>query len=161
MDWQEVIERPELRDLPFKIELNENGEIVMNPVKLKHSFFQSRISNLMQNMRADGMTLVECAVKTRMGTKCADVAWASLDVFFEIFGKTEADIAPEVCVEVLSMSNSDFEIREKRGLYFERGAIEVWTCDEYGTMRFFDSNGKIERSGLFPDFPQKVEIPQR
>lgn len=161
MEWQEVVERPELKDLPFKIELNELGEIVMNPVKLKHSFFQSRISNLMQSMRGDGMTLVECAVKTSRGTKCADVAWASLDVLLEIVGKTEAHIAPEVCVEVLSTSNSDFEIREKRGLYFERGAVEVWACDEYGTMRFFDSNGKIERSQMFPDFPQKVEIPKK
>lgn len=161
MDWQQVVERQELKDLPFKIELNEHGEIVMNPVKVKHSFFQSRISHLMQGMRQDGMTMVECAIKTSKGTKCADVAWASLDVFLEIFAETEAKIAPEVCVEVLSMSNSDFEISEKRKLYFERGANEVWTCDEYGTMRFFDSNGKIEKSVMFPEFPVKVEIPKR
>ncbi len=161
MNWQEVVANENLRNLPFKIELNEQGEVIMNPVKIKHSFFQSRISNLMQNMRQDGMTMVECAIKTNKGTKCADVAWASLDIFLEIFAQTEADIAPEVCVEVLSMSNSDFEIREKRALYFERGANEVWTCDEYGTIRFFDSNGKIEKSKMFPDFPQKVEIPKK
>jgi Uma2 family endonuclease len=161
MDWQEVTERPELRNLPFKIELNQDGEITMNPVKIKHSFFQNEIGHLMRTMRNDGFALTECAIKTSRGTKCADIAWASLDVFLSIFVQTEADIAPEVCVEVLSMSNSDFEIREKRGLYFERGANEVWTCDEYGTMRFFDSNGKIERSKMFPEFPLKIEIPTR
>ncbi len=161
MNWQEVIENRQLRNLPFKIELNEEGEIIMNPVKIRHSFFQSQIVTLMQKFRDDGFSLTECAIKTGKGTKCADVAWASREVFLEIFSQTEADIAPEVCVEVLSISNSDFEIREKRKLYFERGANEVWTCDEYGKMRFFDSNGKIEKSKMFPEFPAKIEIPQK
>ena len=29
MNWQEVCEHPSLQDLPFKIELNEKGEIIM------------------------------------------------------------------------------------------------------------------------------------
>ena len=161
MNWQEVVANENLRNLPFKIELNEHGEVIMNPFKIKHSFFQNEIGHLLRTMRKDGFALTECAIKTSKGTRCADVAWASLDIFLNIFGQTEADIAPEVCVEVLSMSNSDFEIREKRALYFERGANEVWTCDEYGTIRFFDSNGKIEKSKMFPDFPQKVEIPKK
>jgi len=156
MNWAEVVAHPSLRDLPFKIELNEYGQVVMNPVKINHSFYQSRITTRMQNMRQDGVSLTECAIWTRKGTKCADVAWASIAVFEQIEGKTEAQIAPEVCVEVVSMSNSAKEMREKRKLYFEQGAKEFWICDEYGCLRFYDESGELEQSKMFPEFPEKV-----
>lgn len=156
MDWAEVVAHPSLQDLPFKIELNEYGQVVMNPVKINHSFYQSRISNMLEKMREDGITLVECAIWTRKGTKCADVAWALVETFEKIQGKTEAQIAPEVCVEVTSMSNSAKEMKEKRKLYFEQGAKEVWICDEYGNVKFYNSKGEIESSKMFADFPSKV-----
>lgn len=158
MNWQEVVESPYLQNLPFKIETNERGEIVMNPVKIGHSIYQSRISSLMQNMRPEGVAMVECAIKTRKGTKVADVAWASMSVIDRIEKETDASVAPEVGVEVLSMSNTDREITEKRELYIERGAVEVWSCDAYGTMLFFDRGGKLEQSKMFPDFPQMISI---
>jgi len=37
MNWQEVCEYPDLENLPFKIELNEYGNITMSPVKVCHS----------------------------------------------------------------------------------------------------------------------------
>ena len=158
MNWQEVIEHPSLRNLPFKIELNEYGAIVMNPVKLNHSYYQGRISRLMESMRQDGIALPEFAIWTRKGTKVADVAWVSLKLWKKLKGKTEATIAPEVCVEVLSMSNSELEMKGKRKLYFERGAKEVWTCNEYGSINFYNSKRKISKSMLFPEFPNKIEI---
>ncbi len=156
MNWAEVVAHPSLRDLPFKIETNEYGQIIMNPVKINHSFFQSLISNLLYDLRRDGRTLTECAIWTRKGTKCADVAWALIETFEQIQGKTEAQIAPEVCVEVLSMSNSEKEMKQKRKLYFEQGAKEFWICDEYGKLRFFDETGELESSTWFPDFPKEV-----
>lgn len=158
MDWQEVVQHPSLNDLPFKIELNEYGAIVMNPVKLNHSFYQGRISNLMEAIRDDGIILVECAVWTPKGTKVADVAWASNKLWKKLKGQVEAMIAPEVCVEVLSISNSDIEMKEKRKLYFECGAKEVWICDEYGNISFYNPKRKISKSGMFPEFPNKIEI---
>ena len=160
MNWAEVVAHPSLRDLPFKIELNEYGQVVMNPVKINHSVYQSRISNMLSNMRPDGITLVECAIWTRRGTKCADVAWVSFEVFQEIQGKTEAQIAPEICVEVVSMSNSAKEMKEKRKLYFEQGAMEFWICSEYGDVRFFDESGEIEQSKMFAEFPKKINLNQ-
>jgi Uma2 family endonuclease len=158
MNWQEVVEHPSLRDLPFKIELNEYGAIVMNPVKLNHSGFQRSIQALMENQRDDGMALPEVAVWTRKGTKVADVAWVSLELWKDLEGKTEALVAPEICVEVLSMSNSIYEMKGKRKLYFEQGAKEVWICDEYGEMSFYNSKRKLKKSQMFPDFPTKVKI---
>ena len=34
MQWHEVCEHPSLQNLPFKIELNERGQILMSPVKV-------------------------------------------------------------------------------------------------------------------------------
>jgi Uma2 family endonuclease len=73
-------------------------------------------------------------------------------------GQTEASIAPEVCIEVLSISNSDVEMKEKRKLYFERGAKEVWICDEYGNISFYNPKRKISKSALFPEFRNKIVI---
>ncbi len=158
MNWQEVITHPSLQDLPFKIETNEFGEIIMNPVKIGHSLYQGEIGFLMRTMRPEGKVMAECAIKTRKGTKVADVAWASMTVIDQIEKETDASVAPEICVGVLSMSNSDKEIVGKRRLYFERGAVEVWTCDGYGEMRFFDAGGKLEQSKMFPEFPKQIKI---
>ncbi|MCP9495703.1 MAG: Uma2 family endonuclease [Pyrinomonadaceae bacterium MAG19_C2-C3] len=158
MEWSEVVAHPSLRDLPFKIELNEYGSVVMTPVKIKHSVHTGRISRLMGQMRAEGEVLVECAIKTGKGTKVADVAWSSPERFGVIENDTDASIAPEVCVEVVSASNTDKEMKGKRELYFESGAQEVWTCDESGGMRFFNAKRELKRSRLFPDFPERIEV---
>ncbi len=158
MDWKEVTENPYLRDLPFRIELNEWGHIVMNPVKLNHSAYQDEISHLLKNINPDGRTLVECAIWTRKGTKVADVAWFSDERWKKQKGKTEATIAPEICVEVLSMSNSAYEMDVKRKLYFEQGAKEFWICDEYGNISFYSPKRKLAKSKMFPEFPNRVEI---
>ncbi len=36
MQWSEVLEDKSLRDLPFKIETNRYGQIVMTPVSNEH-----------------------------------------------------------------------------------------------------------------------------
>ncbi|HBQ99830.1 MAG: hypothetical protein J7524_10995 [Roseofilum sp. Belize BBD 4] len=45
MNWEDVCTHKQLQDLPFKIELNKWGQIVMSPVKIKHSFYQGRIQS--------------------------------------------------------------------------------------------------------------------
>jgi len=42
MNWQEVCEHKSLQDLPFKIELNEYGKIIMSPVKVYHSAIREK-----------------------------------------------------------------------------------------------------------------------
>jgi Uma2 family endonuclease len=158
MNWQEVCEHPSLKDLPFKIELNEYGEIVMSPVKVNHSAYQGEIIHLLRLLMKGGKILAECAVKTRKGTKVADAAWASQGRFAQMKGQIESPIAPEICVEVVSSSNTQREIREKRKLYFESGAEEVWICTENGEISFYNAKGQLERSELAPDFLAHIEI---
>ena len=157
MNWQEVCEHPSLRNLPFKIELNEKGAIVMNAVRVIHSLYQGEIEYLLRTLLRSGRTLPECAIKTAKGTKVADVAWATAETVRKIRDEVECSIAPEICVEVVSASNTDDEMAEKKGLYFSRGAREVWIC-ENGVMRFYHAGGEFENSVLAPDFPKKIEI---
>ena len=157
MQWQEVCEHSSLQNLPFKIELNEYGNIIMSPVRVAHSAFQSEISFILRSLLKEGRALTECAISTSKGTKVADVAWASSEVFKQIQHQTECSIAPEICIEVISSSNSTQEMNEKRELYFESGAQEFWLCDKQGNISFFHlQKGQINQSEFVPDFPKKI-----
>ncbi len=158
MNWQEVCDRPELQNLPYKIELDVQGRIVMSPSKVYHSALQGEIAALLRLHRNDGKILTECAIQTQKGTKVADVSWASRETYQKIKDETECSVAPEIWVEILSLSNTEEEIDEKRALYFEKGAREFWLCDQDGKIAYFDHSGKIMRSSLFPNFPQEIDL---
>ena len=127
----------------------------MSPVKVYHSAFQGKISRLLPE---DGIVLPECAITTTKGTKVADIAWCSEQRFKLIEHETECSIAPELCIEVISSSNTQMEMEEKRQLYLTAGAIEFWICNEEGDVKFFDANGQLKKSNLVPAFPDKVKV---
>lgn len=156
MTWREVCEDKTLADLPYKIELNRFGQIVMSPTRNKRGFFQANIASLLQQLLPKGRVLVECAVDTPEGTKVADVAWATQERFRIIEDEFSCSIAPQICVEVWSPSNTREQIELKRRLYTERGAGEFWYCDQNGDMTFFDAKAQIGHSVLCPRFPASV-----
>ena len=158
MNWQEVCLDSTLQDLPFKIELNQWGQIVMSPVKVIHSILQGEIQRKIYAMLNKGMVVPECAIRTSKGTKAADVAWLSEERLEIVKNHVQCSIAPEICVEVLSESNSEHEMIEKRKLYFEAGAKEVWICDEQGNIQFYLPQGKIHDSLLIKGFPDKITV---
>jgi Uma2 family endonuclease len=158
MNWQEVCEESNLQNLPFKIELNKRGQIIMSPAKVYHSAYQGEIEYFLRSLLKQGKTLPECAIFTRDGTKVASVVWVSKERFSIIKNETECSIAPEICIEVLSSSNTEDEMVEKRELYFEQKAEEVWICSQEGKMRFYNPFGEIEKSNLVPKFPQMIKI---
>lgn len=128
----------------------------MSPVKVYHSAFQGKIAALLYIDIGKGEVLTECAIKTDKGTKVADVAWSSSERFKTIRAETECSIAPEICVEVVSESNTTAELNEKKALYFARGALEVWICDEHGQLKFYDNNGELDASCLASNFPRQI-----
>lgn len=157
MNWHQVCEDPSLQDLPYKVELNEYGKIVMSPADTEHAGLQAEIAYLIRSLsHGKGKVSTEQPITTSKGVKVPDVAWRSQQ-FFEEFGQqTPLPHAPELCVEVVSPSNSLVELTEKRQLYFESGANEVWFCKQ-GEMQFYDSSGERTGSLLFPKFPHKVD----
>ena len=157
MRWQEVIDDPNLKDLPFKIEVNEYGKILMSPQKVYHSAYQGKLSYLLQTFLKTGETLSECAILTEKGVRVADVAWVSNERFQVIQNETACSIVPEICIEITSASNSEKEMQEKKELYFAQNTNEFWLCNEKGKIKFYDENGEIEESKLVPNFPKEIK----
>lgn len=163
MNWSEVCRDRELADLPYKIELDKKGKIIMSPATRKHSRLQGRILRLLNQLMTGGEAMPECAVDTTEGTKVPDVAWVS-DARWDSMNPDapSCSIAPEICVEILSPTNTAEEMvgsvgkPGKRELYFQAGALEFWVCDESGTLSFYTPAGKQQASHLCPGFPGKV-----
>lgn len=156
MTWAELCDNPKFQDLPFKIELNRAGQIIMSPTKNSHGYYASKIAQLLKKLMVTGETFVELAIETEDSTKVADAAWASDKTFKIIRDEVSCSIAPEICVEVRSPGNSNAEIDFKRDLYLKAGAKEYWVCDLAGRIEFFDSTGPIPASVLCPQFPQNL-----
>ncbi len=156
MTWQDVCADPLLKDLPYKIELNRFGQIVMSPASNQHGDFQERIAAALIPFLPGGRVLVESSIETCDGTKVADVAGLSAQ-FLERHGMiTPFPEAPDICVEVVSPSNAVAELEEKARLYFAAGAREVWFCDESGRVTFHEPDGEIPLSKVAPEFPSQV-----
>jgi Uma2 family endonuclease len=162
MRWQDVVADPNLRDLPYKIETNEWGQIVMTPTRNRHGARQFRVAalldSLMQQDGRKGTTVTESAIQTGKGTKVADIAWYSAERWLIVEDEYDASIAPEICIEVLSPGNSAGEIDEKKELYFAAGALEVWVCNSDNSITFYSRSGKLAKSKLVPDFPTVLSI---
>ena len=159
MNWEQVCASPHLQDLPFKIETNRYGQVVMSPATNWHGRYQSSISILMCELTGVREHIfIECVIDTSEGTKVADVAWGSLEFLAAHKHEASYSKAPEICVEVISSPNSEAEMAEKRRLYFEQGAQEVWICDDAGTMFFFAPAGQLSQSQLILEFPLSIEI---
>lgn len=157
--WEAVCANPFLRDLPFKIELNRYNQIVMSPANTFHSRYQAKILHLLQRLLKGGESIPELAVMTSDNVKAPDVVWASKKTLKEHQGeKINWSGPPEICVEVISPGNTRAEIEEKRALYLEGGAQEVWVCGLDGTMSFFSAAGSLERSALCPKFPLEIQL---
>ena len=161
MKWQEVCEDKHLQNLPFKIELNKWGQIVMSPAKPKHSILRGLISGLLNSMIEQGMAFPECAIETKDNVKVADVVWASDERLDIIEEENVASIAPEICIEVKSASNTIQEMIEKKDLYFVAKAQEVWLCDEQGNIKFYAQEGELKKSLLVPNFPNQINRKNR
>ena len=157
MEWSEVIENETLRNLPFKIELNEWGHVVMSPASNNHSFIQGVVIELLLQLKKGGRVFPECSVETSKGVKVADVAWLSSSFIAKNKLETPYKVAPELCVEVISPSNSRAEMVQKRDLYLAKGAQEVWLCSEE-RVTFFNHYGEVTSSDLFPDFPNVLKL---
>jgi Uma2 family endonuclease len=159
MTWVEVCEDKLLNSLPYRIETDRWGHIVMSPPpRSRHAEYQGRIVTLINERLKGGLVIPECPVETSDGVKAIDVAWVSQRRRDSKPNDPVYLIAPEICVEVLSPSNTPDEIAYRKRLFLERGAIEFWTCDSEGGMEFFDAVGQIPKSELCPGFPKKVEL---
>ena len=159
--WAELLANRELARFEGRIETDRHGQIIMSPPPApSHGSFQSEIAYLLRSFMPNGRTLTECPISTADGVKAADVAWASQQCMGELGDRACFPRAPEICVEVLSPSNTEAEMREKMALYFDAGAREVWLCSASGAMSFLSPGPArpLNASELCPPFPTQIDL---
>jgi Uma2 family endonuclease len=159
--WKKVLADRFLAGLPHRIETDRYGQIVLSPPPApEHGEEQFEIGSLLKKFLPDGHVITECPASTTEGVKGVDVAWISKARRRKQRGKIFFTESPEICVEVVSPSNTRRELREKKGLFFAAGADEVWFCHRDGRMEFFrnDQPEAATASVLCPDFPPRIRI---
>ena len=145
-------------DLPFPWETNARGQIIMTPVNYGHSRHVGDLIQLFARIAPEWKSGSELGIVTSDGVKAPDVTLAS-PAYHERHKDNQGYVeeAPEICIEVMSPSNSWQEMQDKMPLYFEVGAHEVWIVDTDGRVSFFaPGNEKIPESRLIPGAPQQI-----
>jgi Uma2 family endonuclease len=146
--WQQMLHDPLVAAIPFKVELNEKGKIEVTPPSPRHGVLQAFVASELSRLLRDGTPITECPVETEIGVRVPDVVWASREFLARHATRDAFAQAPELCVEVVSPSNTGLEMREKTAAYLAAGAREVWLMAEDGTIEMFDEHGRVEKSGF-------------
>ena len=155
--WDEITADPTLQGLPYKVETNNQGQLILSPYKNRHSDLQKAVQDLLDEYAPTGHAPPEYALATPQGVKAPDVVWMSPGRRREMRKTGDpSTLAPEICVEIFSESNTEEELQEKRSLYRDIGAEEVWIVGGDGEIRFFCEE-KQNHSMIAPDCPATVE----
>ena len=104
-----------------------------------------RVARLLEE-KLGGEALTELAIITADGVKVPDVAWCSEAFLAQHWSNVALLKAPEVCIEVVSPSNSEAELRSKTEHYLGLGAIEVWLVSEGGAVEVYTATGVQDNS---------------
>jgi len=154
--WEELCRDPSLNGLPYKTETNRRGQLILTPISVSRSMRMSSVMRALDNHLSEGESYPSFAIATPGGTKVPDVVWASGGRLADM--KETGDpttLAPEICVEMMSRSNNWDEMHDKRRLYLEAGAEEMWIVTEEDEIRFF-AGEELERSDVAPEFPSEL-----
>ena len=157
--WNVVLADRDLAMLPHRIETDRHGHILLSAAAAPiHGTEQSRIGTLLKKALPQGIVITECPLSTADGVKATDVAWLAPHRAEEAHSDVPLTNAPEICVEIVSPSNTAGELDEKRALYFGAGAEEVWICELNGDIKFYskDSPETQEHSHVCPSFPTQL-----
>jgi Uma2 family endonuclease len=153
--YQALCDDPRFENLPGKIELDSWGRILMSPATPYHGVLQGRLGRRLAAL--GGETIMEAPVVTAVGLLVVDLAWASTDFVRTRNLHSPLTQAPELCIEIVSPSNSVKELREKIDAYLAAGAVEAWLAyPQTKRFEFFTKDGKapqsnyaVDLSGLF------------
>ena len=152
--WIELANDSLVAAIPFKVELNEKGAIEVSPPTVRHGVVQAFIARELARQRPEGTTITECPVETEIGVRVPDVVWASAEFMQHHGGESALRTAPELCVEVLSPTNTPAEISEKVAAYLAAGAREVWVVGDDGVPEIHTNGGRAGASGLAFEIPR-------
>lgn len=158
--WREICADQILGAHDCRVETDRFGQVIVMsvPPSFEHGGFQSGLVFEFRKHLHTGEVVTECPISTSEGVKAADVIRISAARKKRALRQGLLEMAPEICMEVLSPSNTREEMSEKKRLYFEAGAKEVWFCDLTGRMHFYRHTApeKPAASALCPAFPRRV-----
>ena len=137
--YRAICEDPCYANIPGKLELDAWGRMLMSPASNYHSALQSELAIRLKAL--GGRAFTEASILTAAGVLVTDVAWA--DDGFE----TPYTRALQICVEIVSPSNSRKELREKTAAYLAAGAREVWLVyPKSKRFEFYGEQGSLSSS---------------
>jgi Uma2 family endonuclease len=130
------------------------GAIEVSPPTTRHGTLQAFVARELARQRTDGTVITGCPVETDIGMRVPDVIWASPEFMDSHRGENQFRAAPDLCVEVLSPTNTQGEMAEKVAAYLAAGAHEVWIVDEDGVPEIHTSAGQVSASMLGFELPR-------
>jgi Uma2 family endonuclease len=149
--WAQVLADPALADLPYKIELDEWGDIRMTPVASpRHMRIAFTLGRTLE-AQLGGKAFQEGSVATTRGVLAADVVWCSeqyVALHSDVFrgGAPAMTVAPEICIEVASPSNTVPKLERKMRAFLDAGAEEGWIVLDDLSIRVFGLDGERSQS---------------
>jgi Uma2 family endonuclease len=152
--WEQLADNRLIAEIPCKVELSEKGAIEVSPPTIRHAFIQAFLTRELARQRPEGTTLTECTVETDIGMRIPDVVWVSRELMERHRNEKQFRVAPDLCVEVLSPTNTRIQMAEKTAAYLAAGAKEVWIVDEDGTPEIYTSAGRVSASTLGFELPR-------
>jgi Uma2 family endonuclease len=155
--WEALCNDQQINNLPYRIDLiNNEGSLLMVPHSNLHSDCQMEIAFLLKKLLPNGKPSVEFALNTGDRVYSIDVCWRSNEWLKKYPPTNITKVAPEICIEVHSPSNTGSEFIKKKNAYFKSGAIEFWICKN-GFMEFWISEDtKAKSSLIIPSFPKTI-----
>jgi Uma2 family endonuclease len=143
--YRALCDDPLYANVPGKIEVDTWGRLLMSPPSNYHSAVQARL--ILRLSALGGEASAEVSVLTAAGVLVADVAWRSGEFLGRHKFETPYTRAPELCIEVISPSNSVKEMQEKLAAYLAAGAHEVWIVyPQSKRWEFYGPGGLMQSS---------------
>ena len=162
--WNDFLADPELLRRPERIEIDAFGHLIMSPppdaLHRKQGF---RITSLLDALLPGDGAYPEQSILTCEGIRIVDAIWINPGRVRELSLAPSQPLcpAPDICAEILSPSNTQAMIDEKRALYFEAGAREVWICERDSNIRFFAPKAKWSAQRFAPNFLHTSKLPAK
>jgi Uma2 family endonuclease len=148
--YRSMCEDPLYANVPGKLEIDPWGRVIMSPASTYHGKVQARLAQRLAAL--DGQAYVEVAIATSAGLFVPDVAWASTDFITRHRDETPFTVAPDLCIEVASPSNSLKELNEKAAAYLATGAAEAWIVfPQSRRFEFYGRDGRLQQTAFAID----------
>ena len=139
--WKALCDDNSLDGIAYKFETDAWGAVRMSPTQARHSRIAGRAIRLLQAKLGGGEAMPELAILTIDGIKVPDLCWCSPEFLASKWSDVVLRHAPEICVEIVSPSNTEGEMRAKTELYLNAGAVEVWLIAENGAVEVHATTG--------------------